>query len=112
MKWATEVENRKKRKVAATIPSEEVATVHAVRTTVCFTCNEPGHLARDCKDKKKIKTCSNCKRSGHLKESFFHSWGGKEGQWPKKQNKMDTTSTQEQEKDKQIQELLKLLASK
>ncbi|CAM2095549.1 unnamed protein product [Caretta caretta] len=46
MKWATEVENRKKRKVAATTPSEEITAVHRIKTTTCFTCNKPGHLAR------------------------------------------------------------------
>ncbi|CAM5073231.1 unnamed protein product [Natator depressus] len=112
MKWATEVEHWKKRKVAATTSSEEITAVHAIKTTTCFTCNKLGHLAHNCKNKNKIKICSNCKRSSHLKEDCFHPGGGKEGQWPNKQNKPDTTSTQEQEKNKQIQELLKLLASK
>ncbi|XP_025040841.2 uncharacterized protein LOC112545935 [Pelodiscus sinensis] len=102
MKWATDLENRKK-KAAATLASEEAVAVHAVGTATCYTCDKPGHLARDCKDRMKTKMCSNCKRNGHR---------GREGQWPSKLNKTNKPNPQEQEQTKQIQELLKLLAGK
>ena len=52
---------------------------------VCFNCGKPGHMMKDCWQRRATPTCTICKRQGHLSRDCRHSaptgaWGNDQGE--------------------------------
>ncbi|KDQ22451.1 hypothetical protein PLEOSDRAFT_1031062, partial [Pleurotus ostreatus PC15] len=52
-----------------------MTTIQALQTRIA-------QLESGKRKKKEDKTCTNCKKKGHLAEDCFRDGGGKAGQWP------------------------------
>ena len=44
----------------------EAAALLSRGVKVCYNCNKPGHIARECKSDRSVRTCYRCGKSGHL----------------------------------------------
>ena len=72
--------DRKIERNATALNTTASASHDATATLMCFKCEKPGHMARDCPTKN--MTCTNCHRPGHTAEQCWAEGGGKEGQIP------------------------------